>query len=83
MNNLNLPPVSPEQQSETSKNIAWDNLAKLSQTETWEEHTQKANSLTQKTEELTPAETRNFLDYDDVARFHKKNFIGIWHDKKC
>ena len=48
MNNLNLPPVSPEQQSETSKNIAWDNLAKLSQTETWEEHTQKANSLTHK-----------------------------------
>ena len=74
MNNLNLPPVSPEQQSETSKNIAWDNLAKIFQTETWEEHTQKANSLTQKTEELTPAETRNFLDYDDVARFHKKEF---------
>ena len=34
MNNLNLPPVSPEQQSETSKNTVWDNLAKLSQTET-------------------------------------------------
>lgn len=33
MNNLNLPPVGPEQKSETSKNIAWDNLAKLSQTE--------------------------------------------------
>lgn len=33
MNNLNLPPVSPEQKSETSKNTAWDNLAKLSQTE--------------------------------------------------
>ena len=41
MNNLNLPPVSPEQKSETSKNIAWDNLVNLSQTETWEEHTQK------------------------------------------
>lgn len=46
MNNLNLLPVSPEQKSETSKNTAWDNLAKLSQTETWEEHLSKADALT-------------------------------------
>lgn len=74
MNNLNLPPVSPEQKSETSKNTAWDNLAKLSQTETWEEHLSKASNLTQKPQELTPAETRYFLDHDDVARRNKKEF---------
>ena len=46
MNNLNLPPVSPERKSETSKNTAWDGLTKLSQTETWEEHLSKADALT-------------------------------------
>ena len=45
MNNLNLPSVRPEQKSETSKNIAWDNLTKLSQTETWEEHLQKVSNF--------------------------------------
>lgn len=45
MNNLNLPPVNPEQKSETSKNTAWDNLAKLSQTETWEDHVERASRL--------------------------------------
>ena len=42
MNNLNLPPASPEQKSETNKNTAWDDLIKLSQTETWEEHLERA-----------------------------------------
>ncbi len=45
VNNFEILPTDPEQRSEAGENNPWDNLAKLSQTETWEEHIQKANEL--------------------------------------
>lgn len=64
-----------EQESKTNQESAWDILTKIPESETWDEHLEKANSLKSSARELTTRDTKDLLNYSDVARHNKKTFF--------